>query len=135
MESVQAKLDTYFASYIPCFESQTRSVAEAAKSYLHGLYQSSRANLERMAEVVAGSRYQRLHHMLSDSSWDREGVLWQLARDANACFGRGGTALVIDESGFAKKGEHSAGVAQLECLASAHGPGDDRLDVPCQGAF
>ena len=31
-------------------------------------------------------------------------MLWRLARDANACFGSGGTALVIDESGFAKKG-------------------------------
>ncbi|MBZ0095718.1 MAG: IS701 family transposase [Sulfuricella sp.] len=112
MANVQSNLDSHFAPYIPCFESTTRSVAEAGKSYLHGLYQSTRANMERMADVVAGSHPQRLHHMLSESTWDRAGVLRQLAADANAHFGRGGTALVIDESGFAKKGEHSAGVAR-----------------------
>ena len=68
--------------------------------------------MERMADVVAGSHPQRLHHMLSESARDRAGVLRQPVADANAHFGRGGTALVIDESGFAKKGEHSAGVAR-----------------------
>ena len=112
MASVQTKLDAHFSPYIPCFESATRSVADAAKDYLRGLYQSSRANIERMADVVAGSRYQRVHHMLSESAWSRADVRRQLVVDANAHFGRGGTAFVIDESGFAKKGEHSAGVAR-----------------------
>ena len=112
MASVQTKMDAHFSPYIPCFESATRSVADAAKDYLRGLYQSSRANIERMADVVAGSRYQRVHHMLSESAWSRADVRRQLVVDANAHFGRGGTAFVIDESGFAKKGEHSAGVAR-----------------------
>lgn len=67
--------------------------------------------MEKMAETVAGSRYQRLHHMLSESAWDRRGVRRQLIADANAHFGYAG-ALVIDESAFAKKGEMSAGVAR-----------------------
>jgi SRSO17 transposase len=110
--SVEAKLDSHFQPYLPCFETATRSVAESAKGYLRGLYQSARANLERMADVVAGSHYQRLHHMLSESTWDRDGVRRQLIVDANAHFGPGGTALVVDESGFAKKGDHSVGVAR-----------------------
>lgn len=69
MTSVQAKLDTYFAVNIPRFESVTSSVAETAKAYLRR-HQSSRANTERMANVVTGSRYQLLHHMLSESTWD-----------------------------------------------------------------
>ena len=64
-----------------------------------------------MAETVSGSQYQRLHHMLSESSWDRRGVRRQLIADANAHFGHAG-ALVIDESAFAKKGDMSAGVAR-----------------------
>ena len=80
--------------------------------YLRGLYQASRANMERMVDVVEGSHYQRVHHMVSESSWDREGVRRQLITDANTHFGRGGTAFLIDESGFAKKGTHSAGVAR-----------------------
>jgi SRSO17 transposase len=64
-----------------------------------------------MAETVSGSQYQRLHHMLSESAWDRSSVRRQLIADANAHFGYA-CALVIDESAFAKKGEMSAGVAR-----------------------
>lgn len=67
--------------------------------------------MEKMAETVAGSQYQRLHHMLSESAWDRRGVRRQLIADANAHFGHA-CALVIDESAFAKKGDRSAGVAR-----------------------
>ena len=69
--------------------------------------------MEQMAEVVADSHYQRLHHMLSESAWDRRGVYRQLVRDANGAFAsRGPCAFVIDESGLSKKGEKSAGVAR-----------------------
>jgi len=64
-----------------------------------------------MAETVSGSQYQRLHHMLSESAWNRSGVRRQLIADANAHFGHA-SALVIDESAFAKKGDMSAGVAR-----------------------
>lgn len=67
--------------------------------------------MEKMAETVSGSQYQRLHHMLSESAWDRGGVRRQLIADANAHFGHAG-ALVIDESAFAKKGDMSVGVAR-----------------------
>ena len=49
--------------------------------------------------------------MLSESAWDRGGVRRQLIVDANAHFGHA-SALVIDESAFAKKGDMSAGVAR-----------------------
>lgn len=64
-----------------------------------------------MSETVAGSDYQSLHHMLSESPWNRAGVRRQLVADANAHFGHS-SALVIDESAIAKKGDKSAGVAR-----------------------
>ena len=64
-----------------------------------------------MAETVSGSHYQQLHHMLSESAWSRGGVRRQLIADANTRFGYT-SALVIDESAFAKKGDLSAGVAR-----------------------
>ncbi|MDP3440546.1 MAG: IS701 family transposase [Azonexus sp.] len=60
---------------------------------------------------MAGSHYQRLHHMLSESNWSRAEVRQQLIVDANAHFGHG-AALVFDESAFAKKGDKSVGVAR-----------------------
>ncbi|MDP2786149.1 MAG: transposase, partial [Sulfurimicrobium sp.] len=75
------------------------------------MFQCRRRNMEKMAETVAGSEYQRLQHMLSESAWDRVGVRRPLILDANAHFGHS-CALVIDESAFAKKGDKSAGVAR-----------------------
>lgn len=111
MASALAHFDAHFAPYLACFQSRTRSVEDAARLYLHGLFQCRRRNLEKMAETVSGSRYQSLHHMLSESAWNRGGVRRQLIADANAHFGHA-SALVIDESAFAKKGEMSAGVAR-----------------------
>ena len=113
VRSALEHLESHFAAYCPCFASVTRSVEQAAVRYVRGLFQSRRANMEQMSEIVAESHYQRLHHMLSESDWDRCGVFRQLVRDANAHFGtRGPCAFVIDESGFGKKGEMSAGVAR-----------------------
>jgi SRSO17 transposase len=67
--------------------------------------------MECMAETVAESGYQQLHHMLSESEWERRRVRRQLLADANAHFGYP-SALLIDESGLAKKGHLSAGVAR-----------------------
>jgi SRSO17 transposase len=75
------------------------------------LFQCPRRNIEKMAETVSGSRYQRRHHMLSESTWDRRNVRRQLVADANVHFGYA-SALLIDESAFAKKGDLSAGVAR-----------------------
>jgi SRSO17 transposase len=103
--------ESHFTPYLRCFQSRTRSVEDQARQYLHGLFQSSRRNMECMAETVANSRYQPLHHMLSESNWDRRGVRRQLVVDANAHFGYP-SALLLDESAFEKKGEMSAGVAR-----------------------
>jgi len=103
--------DSHFTPYLRCFQSRTRSVGEVARRYLHGLFQSSRRNMECMAETVAESRYQPLHHMLSESDWDRRAVRRQLLVDANAHFGYP-SALLLDESAFEKKGRMSAGVAR-----------------------
>jgi len=110
--SIEGKLDAHFSPFAERFASATRSVADSAKRYLRGLYQARRRNMECMAEVVAGSDYQRIQHMLSVSDWDHAGVLRQVALEAEAYFPKGGRALVIDESGFAKKGECSAGVGR-----------------------
>jgi len=111
VKSALGHFDDHFRPYLPCFQRRTRSVEEAAKRYLHGLFQCDRRNMEQMAEQVAGSHYQRLHHMLSESNWSRAEVRQQLIVDANAQFGHG-AALVFDESAFAKKGDKSVGVAR-----------------------
>jgi SRSO17 transposase len=86
-------------------------VSETARHYLYGLFQSVKSNMEKMSEVVAESSYHKLHHMLSDAQWDCGQVSRELAEDANRHrLGSTQSGLLLDGSGFGKKGEKSAGV-------------------------
>jgi SRSO17 transposase len=95
------------------FERGTRSVSAQAEQYLQGLMQAGRKNMERMEEVVPECNYQSLQHFLSHSEWDARAVLDQVAREADRHLGGSeDSALLLDESAFAKKGEMSVGVAR-----------------------
>lgn len=64
----------------------------------------------RMSEVNAVD-HQSMQHLLTEGAVDWDGFGDQLAQEANALLGGAQSVLLIDESGFAKKGERSAGVA------------------------
>ena len=84
-----------------------------AQQYLCGLVQTERANMERMEETVAGADYQTMQQFLTDSPWDHRAVMDKVALDASALLGGAApTALLLDETSFAKKGKESAGVAR-----------------------
>lgn len=78
---------------------------------MRGLFQSERANMLRMSEVNAVD-HQSMQHMLTEGSVDWDGFCWQIALEANELLGGSDAVLIFDESGFAKKGEASAGVAR-----------------------
>jgi SRSO17 transposase len=65
--------------------------------------------MERMEQAVPGTNEQTLQHFISNSPWDAEAVMRQVARGADALLGGQDTLLVIDESGIPKKGKRSAG--------------------------
>ena len=103
----------FCARFAGHFRLRTHDVSMQSGHYLCGLMQARRKNMERMAEVVPESDDQALQHFLSNSPWDARAVLGQVASEADALLG--GTpdsALLIDESGFTKKGRHSVGVAR-----------------------
>lgn len=78
--------------------------------------QARRRNIERIRDAVPQSDEQALHHFIANSPWDARAVLDQLARDANAVLGgTEETFLIIDESGFPKKGRESVGVSRQWC--------------------
>jgi SRSO17 transposase len=84
--------------------------------YLHGLMQARRRNIERIRDAVPESDEQALQHFISNSPWDERAVLDQVARDANAVLGGTDESfLLIDESGFPKKGRESVGVGRQWC--------------------
>ena len=78
--------------------------------------QARRRNILQIRDAVPHTDEQALHHFISNSRWDDRVVRDKIARDANALLG--GTEdsfLLIDESGFPKKGRDSVGVSRQWC--------------------
>jgi SRSO17 transposase len=99
--------------YTDHFQLKTRNIGPQAQQYLSGLMQASRKNMERMAEVVPESDEQALQHFLSNSNWDEREVLDQVVLEVDQLLGGNeDSALLLDESGFTKKGCCSVGVAR-----------------------
>ncbi len=73
---------------------------------------AQRKNMERMEEYVEQYEYQSLQQFLSDSPWDHEALIKRIGKDVDALVGGEDSMLIIDESGFAKKGKKSVGVAR-----------------------
>jgi SRSO17 transposase len=75
--------------------------------------QADKKNMERMVEVVPDSDWQSLQNFTSHSPWSGQGLLDQIARDANHLIGSDAdSCFIVDESGFSKKGKKSAGVSR-----------------------
>jgi len=98
------------------FKTKRRSVDAQAGRYLAGLTSGAvRKNMERMDEHQSPDKqdYEGMQHFLSNSPWEASGVFAWAAKQADARLGgRPESLLVIDESGFGKKGEASVGVAR-----------------------
>ena len=105
---------SFVKSYSEHFRSYRHDVTEKARQYTSGLMQAGpRKNMDRMAEVVPDSKSRNLQQFLTHSKWDARAVMDHVARDANEFLGDGQQAgFLIDESGFAKQGPMSVGVAR-----------------------
>ena len=85
----------------------------SALSFLRGLIQAARRNMQQMSEVQDDVDQQDLQYMLSQAAWDHQEVQDQLTRDADRLLGgHADSMLLLDESGFGKKGKMSAGVSR-----------------------
>jgi SRSO17 transposase len=99
------------------FVIKGRDVCDHARSYLTGLVGTGRRkNIGRIGEDVADSNYQAMQQLITDSRWDDRALMDQVAQGANELLGGGSnSALYLDETSFAKKGEASVGVQRQYC--------------------
>jgi SRSO17 transposase len=102
LEAVGDRLSVHFAR---------SEVRQRAQDYLRGLLsEAERKNSWQLAEVAGNSTPYGIQHLLGRASWDadaltedlREYVIEHLA-DSESC-------LIVDETGFIKKGTNSVGV-------------------------
>jgi len=86
-------------------------VRERAISYIKGLLSTvERKNGWQLAEQMGESTPDGTQRLLNGSVWDVEGVRQALVQWVVEELGNEAGVLVIDETGFLKKGRHSAGV-------------------------
>ena len=95
---------------------RTRDVSRVSEQYFKGLIQAYKKNMERMAEAIPGSDDQVFQHFLTNSPWDDQGVVDQVASDTTGLIGgKKDSCLLIDETGTPKKGDKSVGVSRQWC--------------------
>lgn len=72
----------------------------------------------RVAPMAVRSTHQRLHHFVADAAWSDAAVLGAVRSHVLGAAGKRFGApevLIIDDTGFPKKGTHSVGVARQYC--------------------
>jgi SRSO17 transposase len=93
-----------------------REPRHRALAYLQGiLSETERKNGWQLAEHAGESRPEGMQRLLSQAVWDTDGVRDDLRKYVLEQLGRESAILVIDESGFPKRGDKSAGVGLQYC--------------------
>ena len=112
-ERLASELMSFCEDYSPYFRAARHDLSGKARTYLGGLLmKAERKNMERMEEYVPDYDYQGQQQFLSDSPWDHETLLKRVGQDVDELLGGSDSMLLIDESGFAKKGVNSVGAAR-----------------------
>lgn len=109
------RLCAYISDYQCLFKNKTRSNFGKAQLYAEGIVLSDLNNIERINETLDGA-YHKMHHFISDSKWDARAVMDKTAGDVSKALPKQKlTGLLIDESGWEKKGDKSVGVGHQYC--------------------
>jgi SRSO17 transposase len=104
LDDIERRLAPYFERAEP---------RQRAMAYLRGLLSpAERKNSWQLAEVSGDATPYAFQHLLRRARWDPEAVREELRGYVVQHLGDPEAVLVIDETGFLKKGQHSAGVAR-----------------------
>ena len=102
------KVERWLMPHFPRREARRRAWA-----YIRGLLSPiERKNGWQLAEVNGDAPPYGVQHLLGRARWDDEAVRDDLRAYLVEHLGEPQAVLVIDETGFLKKGQHSAGVAR-----------------------
>ena len=86
---------------------------QRAVAYLRGLLSDTeRKNGWQLAEYLGDPTPDGVQHLLARADWDADAVRDDLVRSVHDHLGDPGGVLIVDETGFVKKGTKSCGVAR-----------------------
>jgi len=111
-ERVAASFATFHQEFAPLFgRTEAR---ERSEQYLRGLLvqQTDRRNAENLAEVIVGATPRTLQRFLTEAPWADQPVVNRLQRYVGHRLAGELNVFVVDDTGFAKQGVKSVGVAR-----------------------
>jgi len=86
--------------------------AETLRQYLTGLLtEHPNKNCDTLATVVSDTNEQQLQHLLTEMVWDEGALNRERIAQMQSLPSEGDGVLIVDDTGFEKKGRHSVGVA------------------------
>jgi SRSO17 transposase len=112
LERVAHSFTTFHAHFAPLFgRSEARLRSE---QYLRGLLvqHADRRNAENIAEAVQGATPRTLQRFLTEAPWLHRPVIKALQEFVGQRLSSADGVFIFDESGAAKQGKHSVGVAR-----------------------
>ena len=108
-------MSVYLSDFKHFFINRTKSNFDKAALYVEGLAVSDLKNIERISEKLE-TNYHQMQHFITESQWDHREVIDKVAKDVSQVLPKSKlTGLLIDESGWEKKGTKSVGVGYQYC--------------------
>ena len=109
------RLSDHLIPYKHIFCNCTKKFFDKAERYTKGIVQSELRNIERISEDL-DANYHQMQHFITESNWDERSVIDQVSIEVSSILPkRKLTGLIIDESGWVKKGDKSVGVGWQYC--------------------
>src|SRR5919197_1815599 len=116
IDSFMEELRGFHTAFRPCFTRQ--EPRDQFFNYMVGQFSPlARKSIEPMALQVAGGKVRAMQRLVSDALWDEDAMRETYHRLVQDEMGEPDGVLIIDETGFVKKGQDSVGVARQYCGA------------------
>ena len=114
VEGFEDELKGFHEQFHDCFlRSESRS---NFYNYMAGQFSDlERKSIEPIALAIKDGNVRALQRFVSDAPWDDNKIGFKYRNLVNDDLGSPDGALIFDESGFAKKGDNSVGVARQYC--------------------
>jgi len=108
---LMSELKGFHENFSDCFQ-RTES-RDNFYRYMSGqLCHLERKSIEPIAFAIEGGKVRAMQRFVSDAPWDENKIMFKYRSLVNDDIGHPDGAIIFDESGFAKKGDDSIGVAR-----------------------
>lgn len=108
---MMSELKGFHENFSDCFQ-RTES-RDNFYRYMSGqLCHLERKSIEPIAFAIEGGKVRAMQRFVSDAPWDEDKIMFKYRSLVNDDMGHPDGAVIFDESGFAKKGDDSIGVAR-----------------------